>query len=108
MAVTLEQLKNSLRIDGSADDGMLSGYLTAAQSYIQNAVGTDVADFYTAADVASLYDVAVLALASSYYNVRSSLVSTTTISVNLPVDSIIGQLRGLYAKREEELDGESN
>lgn len=106
--VTLDRLKNSLRIDGTADDDMLQGYLVAAQSYIQNAIGTDVGAFYTNDSVAPLYDVAVMALASSYYNVRSSLVSTTTISVNLPVNSIIGQLRGLYAKQEEGLNGESN
>lgn len=106
--VTLDRLKNSLRIDGTADDDMLNGYLTAAQSYIKNAIGTDVDNFYTADGVAELYDVAVMALASSYYNVRSSLVSTTTISVNLPVNSIIGQLRGLYAKYEEGQDGESD
>ncbi|WP_407886036.1 head-tail connector protein [Levilactobacillus sp. N40-8-2] len=106
--VTLDRLKNSLRIDSTADDDMLNGYLKAAQSYIQNAIGTDVAEFYTGPSVTDLYDVAVMALASSYYNVRSSLVSTTTISVNLPVNSIIGQLRGLYAKQEEAQNGESN
>lgn len=105
---TLDQLKLSLRIDGTVDDDMLTGYLTAASVYIQGAIGTDSTDFYTSDQVKPLYDVAVMALASAYYNYRSASVSVSVTNVNLPVNSIIGQLRGLYAEGMGDTDGKSN
>lgn len=106
---TLDDLKISLRLDGAADDQLLTGYLNTAKSYIMQAVGTESDNFYDYASVVDLFNTAVLALASSYYNYRSSLVPTTAISIDLPVDSIIGQLRGLYdLKMEATTDGQSN
>ncbi|WP_125766120.1 head-tail connector protein [Levilactobacillus mulengensis] len=106
---TLDDLKLSLRLDGDADDELLKGYLNTAESYIKQAIGTELDSFYEDASVVDLFNTAVLALASAYYNYRSSLVPTTAISVNLPVDSIIGQLRGLYdLKMEAITDGQSN
>lgn len=106
---TLDDLKLSLRLDSDADDRLLNGYLTAAENYIKQAVGTESDAFYDDASVIDLFNAAVLALASAYYNYRSSLVPTTAISINLPVDSIIGQLRGLYdLKMEANTDGQSN
>lgn len=106
---TLDDLKLSLRLDSGADDKLLTGYLTAAENYIKQAVGTELDAFYEDTSVVDLFNTAVLALASAYYNYRSSLVPTTAISVNLPVDSIIGQLRGLYdLKMEAIADDQSN
>lgn len=106
---TLDDLKLSLRLDGDADDELLKGYLNTAESYIKQAIGTELDSFYEDASVVDLFNTAVLALASAYYNYRSSLVPTTAISVNLPVDSIIGQLRGLYdLKMEAIADDQSN
>lgn len=106
----LDDLKNSLRIDGNDDDFMLKNYLAAAGNYIKGAIGTDNDTFYSETDVKTLYDVAVLALASSYYNYRSSAVSVSVTTVNLPVNSIIGQLRGRYDLFTEkgDDDGESS
>ncbi|MCW8645709.1 head-tail connector protein, partial [Streptococcus macedonicus] len=50
----------------------------------------------------SLYDTAVLALASSYYTYRVALADTMTYPIDLTLNSVIGQLRGLYAVYEEE------
>lgn len=106
---TLDDLKLSLRLDGDADDELLKGYLNTAESYIKQAIGTELDSFYEDASVVDLFNTAVMALASAYYNYRSSLVPTTAISINLPVDSIIGQLRGLYdLKMEATTDDQSN
>lgn len=106
---TLDDLKLSLRLDGDADDELLKGYLNTAESYIKLAIGTELDSFYEDASVVDLFNTAVLALASAYYNYRSSLVPTTAISIDLPVDSIIGQLRGLYdLKMEAITDDQSN
>lgn len=106
---TLDDLKLSLRLDGDADDELLKGYLNTAESYIKQAIGTELDSFYEDASVIDLFNTAVMALASAYYNYRSSLVPTTAISINLPVDSIIGQLRGLYdLKMEAITDDQSN
>lgn len=106
---TLDDLKLSLRLDGDADDELLKGYLNTAESYIKQAIGTELDSFYEDSGVVDLFNTAVMALASAYYNYRSSLVPTTAISINLPVDSIIGQLRGLYELKMEAItDDQSN
>lgn len=106
---TLDDLKLSLRLDGDADDELLKGYLNTAESYIKQAIGTELDSFYEDTSVVDLFNTAVMALASAYYNYRSSLVPTTAISINLPVDSIIGQLRGLYELKMEAItDDQSN
>lgn len=106
---TLDDLKLSLRLDGNSDDNLLTGYLAAADNYIKQAIGTELDGFYDDDSVVDLFNTAVLALASSYYNYRSSLVPIAAVSVDLTVDSIIGQLRGLYdLKMEAITDDQSN
>ncbi len=90
------------RIDGSLDDELLEAYIRAAESYIKNAVGADEG-FYADND---LFDVAVIALASSYYTERTALSSTQLYPVNLTLNSIIGQLRGKFSEVAQ--DGETN
>ncbi|MCG0733880.1 DNA packaging protein [Lactiplantibacillus plantarum] len=48
MAADLKTLKSSLRIDGNDDDELLKGYLSAATSYIKQAIGDEnsVPGFY--------------------------------------------------------------
>lgn len=41
MAVSLEMLKEHLRIDESVEDYMLSFYLDTAKRYVKNATGTE-------------------------------------------------------------------
>lgn len=98
MTVSKEELKTSLRIDGDADDTLLSGYLAAAENYIKNAIGVDEDEFYQTESVASLMDVAIIALASGYYTFRTSLSLVSAFPVDLATNSIIAQLRGVYAK----------
>lgn len=82
MAADLETLKSSLRIDGDDDDNLLRGYLSAATSYIKQAIGDDnsVLGFYEMEGVKDLFETAVYALAGSYWTYRTSI---TAIAVNL-------------------------
>ncbi|MDO1603200.1 head-tail connector protein [Lactiplantibacillus plantarum] len=106
MAVDLKTLKSSLRIDGNDDDELLKGYLSAATSYIKQAIGDEngVTGFYEMEDVNDLFETAVYALAGSYWYYRTSITSNTVNPVDLVVDSIIGQLRGLYSQKQGEVD----
>ena len=101
--LTLDNLKLSLRIDSTADDALLKGYLAAAQSYVKLAIGaeSDAVGFYTSHEVINLFSTAVLALASTYYTYRASLSAIAALPVDLTVNSIVSQLRGLYAEQSE-------
>ncbi|WP_057770735.1 head-tail connector protein [Lactobacillus selangorensis] len=102
MTATLDDLKNSLRLDSEADDKLLTGFLSAAQSWIKNAVGTDDVEFYARPNVSDLYDTATLAIASAYYERRSAATPSVSNQVNLVSNSIIGQLRGEYSRVQRE------
>lgn len=110
MAANLETLKSSLRIDGDDDDDLLEGYLTAATSYIKQAIGDDnsVPGFYEMEGVSNLFETAVYALAGSYWYYRTSITSNTVNPVDLVLDSIIGQLRGLYNQKQDEVSDNGN
>lgn len=106
MVADLETLKSSLRIDGDDDDKLLKGYLSAATSYIKQAIGDEngVTGFYEMEGVNDLFETAVYALAGSYWYYRTSITSNAVNPVDLVVDSIIGQLRGLYSQKQGEVD----
>ena len=110
MAANLETLKSSLRIDGDDDNDLLTGYLNAATSYIKQAIGDDnsVPGFYEMEGVNNLFETAVYALAGSYWYYRTSITSNTVNPVDLVLDSIIGQLRGLYSQKQDEVNGNGN
>lgn len=110
MAANLETLKLSLRIDGDDDDELLKGYLSAATSYIKQAIGDDdsVLGFYEMDGVSNLFETAVYALAGSYWYYRISITSSPVNPVDLVVDSIIGQLRGLYNQKQDEVNDNGN
>ncbi|MCH5461506.1 phage gp6-like head-tail connector protein [Lactobacillus sp. LC28-10] len=108
MTVNLITLKTSLRIDDDDldDDALLTGYLNAANTYILNATGLS-AEQSKQADIADLFDTAVMALASGYYTARANRSLVQLYEVDLPVNSIIGQLRGVVASLEAgETDGD--
>ena len=87
----------TLNLDETDDTALIPAYIESAQQYIINAVGSDK-KFYDLESVESLYDTAVIALTSSYFTYRVALTDT----VAYPINSIIGQLRGLYATYSEE------
>lgn len=83
--MTLDDVKQFLRIDGSDDDSMLQGLMGAAESYIANAVGADV-DTTT-----DLYELACKLLISHWYENREPVGSASALAFSL--DSILMQLR---------------
>lgn len=100
MPATLEDLKTSLRIDGDADDTLLQHYLNAANNYVKNAVadsetGSDA--FFNDDNVDDMVTTATLAIASTYYEYRSSVTCMNIRDVDPVANSIICQLQGQYA-----------
>lgn len=101
----LEDMKLSLRVDGDEDDELILGYLTAANNFIVNAVGTEVNGFYELENVKPLVKTSTMALAASYYDYRASLSEVQALPIDLVVNSIIGSLRGIYTEKlQEETD----
>lgn len=101
----LSDLKLSLRLDpDEEDDTILNRNLTAAESYIKGAIGNDdglMKGFYELNSVKQSYEIAVIALASSYYTFRSSGMTGRVNTVDMTGNSIIAQLRGKYLKEKE-------
>lgn len=111
MAVTLDDLKLNLRIDGNEDDTILQTELNASVSFVKNAIcggDNDTDAFFERVDVQPLFDNAVLALASTYYENRVSVSELQTYTIDAPLNSIIGTLRGIYDVNEEVDDNEKN
>lgn len=71
-----------------------SSALTAAENYVQGAIGQENPAFYQRDDIQTLYKLACFAIASNWFNHPSTAVSSTTAK------SIIGQLRGSYDESE--------
>ncbi|KRL02519.1 head-tail connector protein [Liquorilactobacillus capillatus] len=95
----LDDLKESLKIDGSDEDSVISGYLEAATQYVKGAVGDDN-KFWNDEKVKPLFNIAVLSLAGAYYTYRIPIVDVQSYEIDLTLNSIIGQLRGMYALSE--------
>ena len=101
MSVSKETIMQTLNLDETDDTALIPAYIESAQRYIINAVGSDL-KFYDLESVESLFDTAVIALTSSYFTYRVALTDTVTYPINLTLNSIIGQLRSLYATYSEE------
>lgn len=98
MAVTVNDFKTAFRVDGTDDDTLITGYISAAKNFIQNAIGEDSdAKFYSDDRVSALFDTATLSLAGTYYTYRVALTDVANTAIDLTLNSIIGQLRSLYA-----------
>ncbi|MCG0825008.1 phage gp6-like head-tail connector protein [Lactiplantibacillus plantarum] len=86
MAVTVDDIKLSLRIDVTEDDPMIKSYLDAAEDYVQTAVsGSEDVSMY------KQYDFAVSLLTQFWYQNRITDMTKTPYQVV----SMIQQLRGL-------------
>lgn len=95
----LDMLKLSLRIDGDYDDEILTRNLSAATTYLKQAIGDDtedMSDFYDLPTVKPMFETALIALASTYYMYRVSVQISSVNSVEPVSRAIIGQLRTLY------------
>lgn len=92
----VQKVKGILYLDGNDDDQLLKSYVLAANSFVHNAIGENDNGFYTDSRVVSLVDIAIISLAATYYENRLALSDIQKYPVDLTVNSIIGQLRGLY------------
>ena len=101
---TVDRVKDVLYLDGNEDDVLLSSYVLAANSFVHNAIGQDVNGFYSEPSVSALVSTAVISLAATYFQNRLSLSDTQTFPIDLTVNSIIGQLRGMRNAFEEKSD----
>lgn len=97
----VQDVKNILYLDGNDDDELLNSYVIAADSFVHNAVGNDIQGFYDSSKVKSLVKLATESLAATYFQNRLALSDTQTFPVDLTVNSIIGQLRGIRNTFEE-------
>lgn len=101
---TVDRVKDVLYLDGNEDDVLLSSYVRVAFSFVHNAIGEDVNGFYEDTNVDSLVMMATVSLAATYFQNRLSLSDTQTFPIDLTVNSIIGQLRGMRNTFEEKSD----
>ena len=101
---TVDRVKDVLYLDGNEDDVLLSSYVRVAFSFVHNAIGEDVNGFYEDTNVNSLVMMATVSLAATYFQNRLSLSDTQTFTIDLTVNSIIGQLRGMRNTFEEKGD----
>lgn len=104
MAVSVDDVKRVLYLDGDEDNPLIQNYLDAALQFVKGAVGDEVKGFWEDPEVVPLADMATRSLAATYYQYRLSLSDVQTFSINLTVNSIIGQLRGMYDQKEVSAD----
>ncbi|AHM56405.1 hypothetical protein EAL2_c11070 [Peptoclostridium acidaminophilum DSM 3953] len=85
--MTLEELKNYLRVDGTEEDALLGSIQIAAEKYLENA---GIAKDYTN----DLYSIAVKLLVTHWYENRNAVV-VGSISKNMEfsLSSIMAQLK---------------
>lgn len=89
MAVTVNDIKNSLRIDVTNDDDMIQTYLNTATDYVINAVDSSKsADNFAGYEQ---FDFAVSLLTQFWYSNRNIDMQNTPYQVV----SMIQQLRGI-------------
>lgn len=98
----VQQVRDMLYLDDDSDDQLLSLYVNAADRYVRHAIGTDLDGFYESEDVKPLFTEAVLSLAGTFYQNRLAISAVPTYKVDLTVNSIIAQLRGVYATMSDD------
>lgn len=107
----VSRVRDMLYLDDDSDDQLLDSYIKAAQAFVHNAVGEDVNGFYEDTGVSSLVTLAVMSLAGTYYQNRLALSDVQAYQVDLTMNSIIGQLRGIrntFAEKEKSDDNGKN
>ncbi|MGE9831782.1 head-tail connector protein [Ligilactobacillus salivarius] len=100
----LDRLKRAIAIDSDVFDDVLTLCLNAAESKVQNSIGTKYPDFY--ADN-YLYDLAVIQLADHYFKNRSATTQKGEVPILYGVNEIILQLKPkyrIYAQKQEMSD----
>lgn len=87
--LTLEEVKNNLRLDHDYDDGYLNGLISASDYFIIGAVGT-ISD----ENLDERYNVLQFMLVSLWYENRVPATSALQQQVPFTISAMIHQLRG--------------
>ena len=95
---TLGYLPDDDLLDDQLQQRMKSA-LTAAEIYVQGAIGEENEDFYKDDKISPLYKLACYAIGANWFSHPSTAVSSTTAK------AIIGQLRGSYDESQVSEDG---
>ena len=86
--ISVDTIKDALRIDGSDDDTLIQGYIDTAKDYVANAVMDDPASEPLTSN--RKYRLAVIILVQFWYSNRATDIKQTPYQVR----SLIQQLRG--------------
>lgn len=98
---TLGYLPDDDLLDSQSLQRMESA-LTAAEIYVQGAIGEENEDFYKDEKILPLYKLACYAIGANCFSHPSTAVSSITAK------AIIGQLRGSYDENEVNEDGSTS
>lgn len=90
LTISVDAIKDALRIDGDQDNTLIQGYIDTAKEYVANAVLSGDDAGLLATD--SKYKLAVLLLVQFWYSNRATDMKQTPYQVL----SLIQQLRGKY------------
>lgn len=93
MIVSLDEVKNWLRIDFSEDDALLTTLISAAEEYLKNATGKT---FDNTNDLAKLF---CLVLITDWYENRE-MIGKASEKVRQTVESMVAQLSHCYDPQE--------
>lgn len=88
--ISVDTIKDALRIDGSDDDTLIQGYIDTAKDYVANAVMDGPASEPLTSN--RKYRLAVIILVQFWYSNRATDIKQTPYQVR----SLIQQLRGQY------------
>lgn len=88
--ISVDTIKDALRIDGDDDDTLIQGYIDTAKDYVANAVMDDPASEPLTSN--RKYHLAVIILVQFWYTNRTIDMKQTPYQVR----SLIQQLRGQY------------
>ncbi|MBM6940163.1 head-tail connector protein [Limosilactobacillus coleohominis] len=88
--ISVDTIKNALRIDGNEDDVLIQGYIDTAKDYVANAVkdGQPEEDLINNRK----FNLAVILLVQFWYSNRTTDIKKTPYQVR----SLIQQLRGKF------------
>lgn len=89
--ISVDAIKDALRIDGDEDDALIQGYIDTAKEYVANAITDDWPNNEQLTS-SRKYRLAVLILVQFWYSNRDTDIKQTPYQVR----SLIQQLRGKF------------
>lgn len=94
MYITLEKIKEHLKIDVDIEDNYLLSLIDAAENAVQNHIGVDLAE-YVANDgyLPPALEQAILLMASNLYNNRESIAYTSVYSIPMSLEYLLAQFK---------------